>query len=154
LRNTGSTQKLDLPEIREKIVVSLILSIATRYLLPLLLLLSVYLLLRGHDAPGGGFIGGLVASSAFALYAIAHGAPQARRALRIDPGTLIALGLLAATASASLSLLAGLPFMTSLWMEGGIPAIGKIGTPLIFDTGVFMVVVGVNLMIILSLMEH
>jgi multicomponent Na+:H+ antiporter subunit B len=140
--------------IRGKIVVSLILSIATRYLLPLLLLLSVYLLLRGHNAPGGGFIGGLVASSAFALYAIAHGADQARRALRIDPEILIALGLLAAAASASLSLLSGLPFMTSLWMEGTIPAIGKIGTPLIFDTGVFMVVVGVNLMIILSLMEH
>jgi multicomponent Na+:H+ antiporter subunit B len=133
---------------------SLILSIATRYLLPLLLLLSVYLLLRGHNAPGGGFIGGLMASSAFALYAIAHGTGQARRALRIDPAILIALGLLVSAASASLSLFLGLPFMTSLWMEGNIPVIGKIGTPLVFDTGVFMVVVGVNLMIILSLMEH
>jgi len=134
-------------------MISLILSTATRYLLPLLLLLSVYLLLRGHNAPGGGFIGGLVASSAFALYAIAHSAAKARLVLRIEPRALIAVGLLIAVASASLSLFTGQPFMTSVWFERSIPAIGKIGTPLVFDTGVYLVVIGVNMMIILSLME-
>lgn len=132
---------------------SLILSIATRYLLPLLLLLSLYLLARGHNAPGGGFIGGLVASSAFALYALAHSAEQARRVLRVEPRALIAMGLLIALASACLSLFLGRPFMTSLWIERSIPAVGKLGTPLVFDTGVYLVVVGVSLMIILTLME-
>lgn len=134
-------------------MMSLILSAATRYLLPLLLLLSVYLLLRGHDAPGGGFIGGLVAASAFSLYAIAHHPRAARTVLRIDPRTLIAIGLLGALASACLSLFRGLPFMTSLWMERTIPGLGKIGTPLVFDTGVYLVVLGVSLTIIFSLME-
>ncbi len=132
---------------------SLILSIATRYLLPLLLLLSLFLLVRGHNAPGGGFIGGLVASSAFALYAIAHSAEKARKVLRMEPRALIAVGLLVAAASACLSLFRDQPFMTSLWMENGIPTIGKIGTPLAFDTGVYLVVVGVCLTIIFSLME-
>lgn len=135
-------------------MISLILSIATRYLLPLLVLLSLFLLIRGHNAPGGGFIGGLVASSAFVLYAIAHGAHQTRRVLRIDPRSLMAMGLLVAVASACLSLFRGQPFMTSLWIERSIPAIGKIGTPLVFDTGVYLVVVGVSLTILLSLMEN
>lgn len=132
---------------------SLILSTATRYLLPLLLLLSVYLLLRGHNDPGGGFVGGLVASSAYALYAIAHDGGMARQVLRIEPQRLIALGLLTSLTSACLSLFAGLPFMSGLWIRGDIPVIGKIGTPMIFDIGVYMVVVGVSLMIILTLAE-
>jgi multicomponent Na+:H+ antiporter subunit B len=135
-------------------MISLILSIATRYLLPLLLLLSLYLLGRGHNVPGGGFIGGLVASSAFALYAIANGAEKARRVLRIEPGYLIAMGLLVAVTSACFSLFRGQPFMTSVWLEYSIPAVGKIGTPLMFDTGVYMVVLGVCLTIILTLMEN
>lgn len=135
-------------------MISLILSIATRYLLPLLLLLSLYLMVRGHNAPGGGFIGGLVAASAFSLYATAHGVQETRQALRIEPRTLISLGLLVAVASAGLSLFFEEPFMTSVWLEGNIPAVGKIGTPLVFDTGVYLVVIGVTLMIILSLMEN
>ena len=134
-------------------MISLILCAATRYLLPLLLLLSVYLLLRGHNAPGGGFIGGLVASAAFALYAIAHSPEKARLIVGLEPRALIAWGLLTALASAALSLFGGRPFMTSLWLDRSLPAIGKVGTPLLFDTGVYLVVVGVNLMIVLSLME-
>ena len=64
---------------------SLILTTATRYLLPLMLLFSVFLLFRGHHDPGGGFIGGLVASAAFALYGFAYGMPEARRVLLFDP---------------------------------------------------------------------
>jgi len=132
---------------------SLILSTATRYLLPLLLLLSVYLLLRGHNMPGGGFVGGLVAAAAFALYTLAQGAADARKVLRINPRTFIALGLLTALSSACLSLFIGLPFMTGLWSKDKVVVIGKAGTPVLFDTGVYMVVLGVVLTIIFSLAE-
>src|SRR5690554_8239522 len=70
---------------------SLILLTATRYLVPVLFLFSLYLLTRGHNEPGGGFVGGLVASSAFALYAIAHSLDQARALLRIPTRTMIGL---------------------------------------------------------------
>lgn len=70
-------------------MISLILSTAISYLMPLLLLFSVFLLMRGHSHPGGGFVGGLVASAAFALYEIAYGARRARQVVRVDPGTLI-----------------------------------------------------------------
>ena len=58
---------------------------AARLLMPLLLLFSVFLLLRGHNEPGGGFVGGLVAAAAFALYAIAFGTRRARQALVVSP---------------------------------------------------------------------
>jgi multicomponent Na+:H+ antiporter subunit B len=64
---------------------SLILSTAARYLLPLLLLFSLFILVRGHNEPGGGFIGGLIGAAAFALNAIAFDARSTRRTLRIDP---------------------------------------------------------------------
>ena len=63
----------------------MILSTATRYLLPLLLMFSIFLLLRGHNEPGGGFVGGLVAGAALALYAMALGLPSARQVLGIEP---------------------------------------------------------------------
>jgi multicomponent Na+:H+ antiporter subunit B len=132
---------------------SLILSTAIRYLMSILLLLSIYLLLRGHYSPGGGFVGGLVAASAFSLYTIANGVEMARRVLRVDPRTLIALGLLFAVLSACVSLVFGYPFMTGIWSETLFPVIGKFGTPLLFDTGIYLVVVGVALMIILTLAE-
>jgi multicomponent Na+:H+ antiporter subunit B len=133
---------------------SLILPIATRYLLPLLLLFSVFLLIRGHNEPGGGFIGGLVAAAAFALYAIAYNVAQVRRILHLNPRTLIGLGLLTAVTSGAIPLLAGKPFMTGLWSDQAVPVLGKLGTPLLFDIGVYLTVIGVTLMIILSLAEE
>jgi len=133
---------------------SLILSAATRYLLPLLLLLSVYLLLRGHNLPGGGFVGGLVGASAFALYCLAHGVEAAKRVLRVNPRVFMAAGLLMAAVSGCLSLLVGLPFMTGLWSRDGVVVLGKIGTPAVFDLAVYLVVLGVVLTIIYSLSEE
>lgn len=132
---------------------TLILSTATRYLMPLLLLLSVHLLLRGHNEPGGGFVGGLVASAAFALYTIAHGVDQAKRMLRVDSKTLMGMGLLLALASGSFAVFSGAPFMTGLWMKEKLPTIGKVGTPVLFDAGVYCVVVGVTLTILFALAE-
>jgi multicomponent Na+:H+ antiporter subunit B len=132
---------------------SLILTTATRYLLPLLLLFSIFILLRGHNEPGGGFVGGLIASSAFALYAFAYDVEQARRALRVEPRLLIGLGLLIAVSSGLIPLFIDLPFMTGQWYEEPLPVLGKVGTPALFDVGVYLVVVGVVLLIIFSLAE-
>lgn len=131
-----------------------VLSTATRFLLPLLLLFSVFLLIRGHNEPGGGFVGGLVAASAFALYTIAYTVQDARKILRVRPRVIIATGLLAAAASGSLALAAGNPFMTGMWAPLEIPALGKVGTPLLFDIGVYLVVIGVVLTIVFSLAEE
>lgn len=133
---------------------SLILSTAVRYLFPLLLLFSVFLLLRGHNEPGGGFVGGLVWAAAFSLYAIAKGVATARRALSVDSRALVGLGLLMAASSGIVALVAGQPFMTGLWTEQPIPVLGKVGTPLLFDTSVYLVVIGVTLTIIFTLAEE
>lgn len=135
---------------------SLILATATRFLFPLLLLFSVFLLVRGHNAPGGGFAGGLVAAAAYALYAIATDSPTTRRALRFDPRSLIGTGLLIALVSGLPGLLFGQPYLTGRWGYLHLPTIFKIkmGTPVIFDIGVYLVVLGVTLMIILPMEEE
>lgn len=132
---------------------SLILQTATRLLVPLMLLFSVFLLLRGHNAPGGGFVGGLVAAASVALYAIAEGVVAARQLLRLDPRSLIAVGLGVAAISGVLPLLGGKIFFTGLWLvaSGNQPVLG---TPLVFDVGVYLVVLGVTVTIIFSLAEE
>jgi len=130
---------------------SLILTTSSRYLLVLLQLFSLFLLLRGHNEPGGGFAGGLVAASAHALYFIANGIEEARRVFRFDPLTVMVTGLAVTLASTVPSLLAGREFMQGVWIDTGFPVIGKIGTPLIFDTGVYLLVLGITLKIIFSL---
>jgi len=98
-------------------------------------------------------VGGLVAAAAFALYAIAYDVATARRTLGIDSRTLIGLGLLVALTSGVIGLVAGQPFMTGLWSEYAVPLLGKVGTPLLFDIGVYLVVIGVTLTIIFGLAE-
>ena len=134
---------------------SLILRSAARLLLPLLLLFSVFLLLRGHNEPGGGFSGGLVAAAAFALLTIATDVPTTRRTLRMSPRIFIGAGLLVAIASGAVGLVGGGAFLTGLWVELPLPSGAKlaVGTPLLFDIGVYLVVIGVVLTIVLSLME-
>jgi multicomponent Na+:H+ antiporter subunit B len=132
---------------------SRIFSTASKYLLPLLLLFSIFLLMRGHNEPGGGFVGGLVASTAFALYTIANGVRQSRKTLQIDPGRFIAIGLLLGLTAGLLPLFTGQPFLTALWGEEEITAIGHFSTPLLFDTGVYLLVFGVTNTIIFSLAE-
>jgi multicomponent Na+:H+ antiporter subunit B len=133
---------------------SVILSTASRYLLPLLLIFSFFLLLRGHNEPGGGFVGGLVAAAAYALYFIANGIDEAEKLLKAEPLKLIAIGLLLAVISAVPSLLAGKNFMSGIWLDTNFPVIGKLGSPLIFDVGVYLLVLGIALKIIFSLAEE
>jgi multicomponent Na+:H+ antiporter subunit B len=132
---------------------SLILITIVKYIIPLLLIFSFFLLLRGHNEPGGGFSGGLVAAAAYALYAIANGVSEAEKLLRIDPLKLISIGLLIALISGIYPLLLGKSFMTGVWLKNAIPVIGKLGTPLIFDIGVYILVLGIATKIIFSLAE-
>ena len=135
---------------------SLILSTATRLLLPLFLLFSIFILLRGHNGPGGGFVGGLIAAAAFALHAIAYDVEKTRTLLAIDTRSLIVLGLLLAMSSGMVSLFMGEPFFTGQWVRISFWSIGELdlGTPLFFDIGVYLTVIGVTLTIILSLAEE
>jgi multicomponent Na+:H+ antiporter subunit B len=135
---------------------SLILQTATGFLQPLLLVFSIILLMQGHDEPGGGFVGGLTASAAFALHAIAHGVPSARRSLRADPRTLAGLGLVLAFGASSLSLAQGRPFLSAIWVAVPVPGGThlEVGTPLLFDVGVYAVVVGATLTVIFALGEE
>jgi len=133
---------------------SLILRVTIRYIFPLLLIFAAFILLRGHDEPGGGFIAGLVASAAYALYSIACGSDQARRALGIETRLLIGLGLLVAVTAGMLAFLNSRPFLTGLWIDLPLPPPwNKVGTPLLFDLGVFLTVVGVTLTIVFALEE-
>lgn len=133
---------------------SLLLSAATRYLMPLMLIFSVFLLIRGHNEVGGGFVGGLVAASALMLYGIAASPEALRRLLPVEASLLVGIGLLTALISGVIPMLFGQPFMTGLWLKAEIPVIGKMGTPLLFDTGVYFVVIGVVLWILLTLAEE
>jgi multicomponent Na+:H+ antiporter subunit B len=137
---------------------SLILRTATRFMLPLLLLFSLFLLLRGHNKPGGGFVGGLVGASAFTLYALSFGFRAAREALWIEPLRVIAAGLLVALAAGVLPLLLGNPLLAhrATWIYLTLPGYGdwEIGTTLLFDIGVYLVVFGVTLLIVLALAEE
>ena len=131
---------------------SSILQTATRFLMPLLLLFAVFLLLRGHNEPGGGFVGGLVVASAFVLYSIAYGVAASRRALLVGPQTLLGVGLLVAAGSGVPGMLSGQPFMTAAWTTvGNGPLAIAVGTPLVFDLGVFLAVIGVVLTIVFTL---
>lgn len=134
---------------------SVILHTATRLLTSLILMFSIYILFRGHNQPGGGFIGGLIAASALILYSVSFGAEWARAAMRAHGLSIAGAGLFAAALSGVLSAFAGVPFLTGLWY---IPEWGKelhlaLSTPLLFDVGVYLVVVGALTTIALELEE-
>ncbi|WP_212523831.1 Na+/H+ antiporter subunit B [Actibacterium sp. MT2.3-13A] len=136
---------------------SVILKAGTKYLVGLLLLVSVFMLLRGHNAPGGGFIGGLLGATGFVLYAIACGTAQARAALRLAPRTIAAAGLGVALASGAIAALAGEAFFTGQWLFLGAGETGKglpISSVLLFDIGVYLVVFGAILTLVFALEEE
>ncbi|MBN1153577.1 Na+/H+ antiporter subunit B [candidate division KSB1 bacterium] len=135
---------------------SLILRTAARQLLPIFIIISIIIMLRGHNAPGGGFIGGLIAASAYILYDIAYGVVDARRVLRMDPLYLIGLGLACALGSGIPSFLIDSPFTAQEWITFTIPFYGKfaVTSPLVFDLGVYLTVIGVLLTIVFSLAEE
>ncbi|MEM6376510.1 MAG: Na+/H+ antiporter subunit B [Pseudomonadota bacterium] len=136
---------------------SVILRVGTRYLAGLLLVFSVYLLLRGHNEPGGGFIGGLTGATGFVIYAIACGTADARAALRLPPQSIAMVGLGIALAAGLAAALFGDALFTGQWLfiggdkdEKGLP----LSTVLIFDIGVYLVVFGAVLTLVFTMEEE
>ena len=121
----------------------------------MLLVASVILLFRGHNQPGGGFVGGLAAALAFAVLSLARGAGRAEAALRLPPMGLVGIGLLLAVGSGLPGMLVqpDAPFLTHLWWEpGGL--LPKLGTTMIFDIGVYLVVLGAVLSFLFGLQKE
>lgn len=131
---------------------SLILSRMASLIFWVLGLLSLFILYRGHDQPGGGFVGGLMGAMAVAVIALADGIPAARQRLRVQPVSLIAAGMIAALLSGLPGLLAGNGFLLHQWVqfENGF----KLGTTLLFDVGVYLVVLGGVLAMIFRFYER
>lgn len=129
---------------------SLILSTGARLLIPLFIAFSLYVLLRGHNAPGGGFIGGLIAACGFAIHAFASGVAEARRALYLDPRTIGVFGLICALIAGLMALPLGVAPFAGIWGE---VAGYKISSVLLFDIGVYLAVVGGILTLIFALEE-
>lgn len=108
-----------------------------------MIVFSVFITLRGHNAPGGGFIGGLVAASAIAIYGMAMGPDATRRAMKIDPMAIAGAGVVLAALSGLLSIPFNMPFLTGLWtsLHLGDTEV-DLSTPMFFDIGVYLVVLG------------
>lgn len=119
---------------------SLILGAGGRLLLPLSVAFSLWLLWRGHNEPGGGFVGGLVAAAGVAVHSLPRGRRSMSKLLRAKPTTVAAIGVLLAMGSGVPSLVADGPFLTHQWFvsTGGF----AVGTPLLFDCGVYLAVAG------------
>ena len=125
------------------------------FLAVLMLVFSVFVLLRGHNEPGGGFIGGLIAASAFAILGLALGVNAVRRTLRADPLTIAGLGLALSGLTGLLPLVTASPFLTGLWITVPL-GIGEVAlsTVMLFDLGVYLVVTGTITAIALALEER
>lgn len=134
---------------------SLIFRVATPFLMLLLIVFSIYALLRGHHEPGGGFIGGLLIAAAFSMHALAFDVPSTRRLLGVDPHLLMGGGMLLAAGAGVMGMVLDGSFLKAIWSPVTIPGFGvvEIGTPLMFDVGVYAVVMGVVLMIIFTTAE-
>ena len=136
---------------------SIILIAGARLLVALLALFSAYMLLRGHNQPGGGFIGGLLAAVGFVIFAIACGTAEARKALRFRPSDIAAVGLGMALFAGVMAAFWSDAFFTGQWLfinatpeDKGIP----LSSVLVFDIGVFLVVLGAVLTIAFALEEE
>jgi len=128
---------------------SLILDTTVHLVFDVALVLSVYLLFAGHNQPGGGFVGGLVAAAAISLRYIAGGLDDILVVGRVRPWTFLSAGLALAAGSALWPLAAGGPPLDQRAAEWSAPLLGevKFTTATVFDTGVYLIVVGLVLMI-------
>ncbi|MFE7744234.1 Na+/H+ antiporter subunit A [Nocardia sp. NPDC057455] len=132
---------------------SMVLQITTRLVFPTIMVLSVYFFFSGHNAPGGGFAGGLTAGLALTLRYLAGGRYELGEALPVDAGHVLGAGLTLAAGTAVSSLLLGAPPLSSAIIEVSLPVLGhvKVVTALLFDLGVYLIVVGLVLDVLRSL---
>ena len=123
----------------------LILVVATRVLLPLALTVAVFIFMRGHNEPGGGFIAGLIVAIALIMQYLASGYAWAAQRARIDSQAMIGGGIAIAGLTGLASLVLGWPFLTSTYTHIDLPLVGdvEIASAVAFDLGVFLTVVGV-----------
>jgi len=122
---------------------AVILDVLVRGLYPLMLVVSVWILLRGHNAPGGGFIGGMIAVAATAMLAVGSGAAQAQRRMPLGPLRLAAAGVLLSLASGLPAWAVGSAYMTHLWASVPLGFTDlKVSTVMLFDLGVYAAVWG------------
>lgn len=140
---------------------SVILRTGARYICALMLVFSVYMLLRGHNEPGGGFIGGLIGGTAFALYAIGCSVAEARRALRVLPQNIAVAGLGVALLAGLMAGLDGDAFFEGQWLfiGGEVPGTYSAGalplsSVLVFDIGVYLVVFGAVATLVFAMEEE
>jgi monovalent cation:proton antiporter len=135
---------------------SLILTTVTRLVFFVVLLFSLYLLWRGHNSPGGGFIAGVMTALGILLQAIASDLRYLRRVLRVEPRVLASIGLLTSLTTGLVPMLLGYPFLTSTFGHLHVPWLGdvELASAFLFDLGVYFVVVGGTLLMILTLAEE
>lgn len=136
---------------------SLILRTANQFIIPVTLLFAAYMALKGHNLPGGGFIGGLIAAVALVLYRMSHGRDAMSRIMPFHPRVLIATGLAIATLTGILPLLWQKPLLYSVVIDVPLPYAAEalhIPTAFFFDVGVLLVVVGVSVGMIVRLGEE
>ena len=131
----------------------LLFAMAARWLLPFALLVSVYIFLRGHNAPGGGFIAGLVTAVAILMQYMANGFARTQARLRVDFARVAGLGLLVAGATGAGAFWFGRPFLTSAHGHPALPLVGEVplATAALFDLGVYLAVVGATLLTLVAL---
>lgn len=132
-----------------------LLDSVAKLVLPPALLYSMYLLFRGHNLPGGGFIAGLMTANAVILQYVAGGRQIARSGAPTGPEFLIGVGLLLAIGTGLVPMALGQPFLTSAFTHVDIPLLGdfELASALAFDVGVYLVVTGVTLAILLAIEE-
>ena len=128
-------------------------AVLVRLLLPLALLASLFFLLRGHNAPGGGFVGGLILATALLLQYVVGGIVWVEAHLRIRPLTWMVLGLLSAAGAGVGAWLTGSPLLTSVAWHGELPLLGELhlSSVLLFDLGVYMLVVGATVLMLVAI---
>ena len=153
LRATGRRWLAAGVETEQQLNRSLMVDVSTRVLFPSMIALSLYFFFTGHNAPGGGFAGGLVAALAFILRYLAGGRAELEEALPIDGGRIMGAGLFFAIAAALGPMLWGLPPLASAYGTIDIPLVGSVSLPsaLVFDLGVYLVVIGLTMHILHSL---
>jgi len=129
---------------------SQILHISARYIKPLFVIISIVVLYRGHNLPGGGFIGGLLAASGYIFYMLAYDVKTTVGRMWIKPFQLMAVGLFLAISSGFIGFFDAEPFMTGNWISVfGV----KLGSPTLFDVGVYFTVIGVILTIMVAILD-
>jgi multicomponent Na+:H+ antiporter subunit A len=123
--------------------------VVVRILVYVALVVSVYLLVAGHNQPGGGFVGGLVAGTAVALRYVAGGLDEVRRMARARPWTILGIGVLISAVTATVPVLLGKPLLDVAHIDVHVPLLGDVGlsSSLPFDVGVYLAVVGLVFMV-------